>query len=106
MELGLCADHACHDGRFRLYSEIQEILHMAVGNVDIQFDGVTSTFDIDHSTARGEAGVSQSCIHGLKISIAASTVYNRVKPGMQRDGVVSSIQGEVGCLCCSVHFDF
>jgi len=83
-------------GGLRLYGEVEEVLYLAGGDVDIKIDDVAFALDVDHRARAGELRAAESSCDGLQIGVAAGAVDDGVELCLQGHGMACGIELEVG----------
>jgi hypothetical protein len=78
----------------------------AGGEIDIQLDFVALAFDVNDGAAGGEAGVLQFGGNLVEIRIAADAIDDGPKTGVERQGMMGGIEGEIGRFGGSFNRDF
>ena len=106
IEFGVELELAGHDGRLIFDGEQEHVFDVARVDGDIEADvAALHALDADDFTFGHDVRVQEPGVDGLQVGVAIGAVNDRVKSGVEGNGTVSDVDGEVGGGGFAVDYD-
>ncbi len=106
IELGVELELAGHDGRLIFDGEQEHVVDVAGVDGDVEADvAALDAGNADDLALGNDVAVEEPGIDGLEVGVAIGAINDGVKRGVEGDGTVGDVEGEVGGSGFAVDYD-